>query len=45
MIDEEMVDGGSMDVETWDSAERGSIEARAKTSKRFSCEELKDDDR
>jgi len=32
MVEDELVDGGSTDVETWDSIERGSIEACAETS-------------
>lgn len=31
MVDNELVYGGSTDVETWDSIERGSIETRAET--------------
>lgn len=45
MVDDELVDRGSTDVEVWDSVERGLIEARAKTLGRFTCEELKDDDK
>ena len=37
--------GGFMDVETWDSIERGLIEVCAETLERFSCKELKDDDK
>ena len=44
MVDDELVDGGPTNVETQDSVERGSIEACVETSKRFACEELKDDD-
>jgi len=45
MVGDELVDGGSMDVVTWNSIKRGSIEACAETSKRFAYEELKDDNR
>lgn len=45
MVDDGLVDGGSIVVETWDSIERGSIEVHAETSERFACEELKDYDR
>jgi len=45
VVDNEIVDGISTDVETWDSIERGSIEAHAKTSERFAYKELRDDDR
>lgn len=39
-----LVDGGSADVETSNSIEKGSIEMCAVTSRRFSDEELKDKD-
>ena len=45
IVDDELVDGGSMDVKTWDSVERGLIEVCTETSESFACEELKDDDR
>ena len=45
MVDDELVDGKSIDVETWVSTEGGFIEACVENSKRFVCEELKDDDR
>lgn len=45
MVDDKLVYGGSTDVETWDSVERCLIEARVETSERFTCEELKEDDR
>jgi len=45
MVDDELVDGGSIDVETWDSIKMGSIEACVETFGRFFNKELKDDDR
>jgi len=45
MVYERLVDGGSTDVENWDSDERGLIEVHAETSERLTYEELKDDDR
>jgi len=45
MVDDELLDGGSMNVETLDSVESSSIEACAKNLERFSCEEIKDDER
>lgn len=43
MVDDGMVDGGSIDVRTWDSVKRGSIEVHVETSGRLSCKELKGD--
>jgi len=45
MVDDELVDGGSTNVETWDYVKIGLIEACAETSERFGCEKLKDDDK
>jgi len=45
MVDDELVDGKSTDVETWVSNEGGSTEACAENLERFSCEELRDNDR
>lgn len=45
MVDDKLVDGNSNNVETQVSNKGGWIEAHAKTSERFSFEELKDDDR
>ena len=45
MVDDELVDGKSTDVENWVFDERGLIEVHTETSERFSCEDLKDDDR
>lgn len=44
MVDDELADEKSTNVETWDFIEGVLMEACEKTSNRFSCEELKDDD-
>ena len=45
MVEDELVEGGSTDVQTWESIARGLIEVHAETSLRFVSEELKDDER
>lgn len=45
VVDEELVDGRSTDVETREFDEEGSTEACDGTSKRFSYEDLMDDNR
>lgn len=44
LVDDELVDGKSIDVETYISNEGCSIEARTETLEGFSSEELKDDE-
>jgi len=45
MVDDELVYGESTDVETKVYDKEGLIEVLAETSKRFSCEEDKDENR